>query len=91
MSDKELVSASVSRLVHIDPDDVVTGLEQNDELILKFICQVIALAESSELRERLLEQLGVKVTGVNNIVSVGDTVGRSAVYDENAWNDEEWV
>lgn len=43
--------------VGFDAKDVVNNLNNNDEMILTFICQILALSESVELRESLKERL----------------------------------
>lgn len=55
---KELVVSKIRLVASIDPEDVVNGLNNNDESLLAFICQMIALSQSSYLRERLTEVLG---------------------------------
>ena len=41
----------------IDPDDVVRGLENNDDGILLFITQLLEHADSVDLREQLAKAL----------------------------------
>lgn len=53
----DLVEARVELSARIDPSDIVTALNNNDDQILTFICQTLALAHSSDLRERLKERL----------------------------------
>ena len=72
-------------LVSVEPADVLRGLENDDERILSFVCQLLALAESVELRERLLERLGVDL---NEHVEGYDA--RDASYHSKVWNDEEF-
>ncbi len=63
MSDQEqpkaLVEADITLNVGVavSAEDVVLGLDKNDESILRFICETIALSHSVELRERLQERL----------------------------------
>jgi hypothetical protein len=52
-----LSSFSMSLTVEVDPRDVVKGLGNNDESLLAFISQMLELADSSDLRERLAERL----------------------------------
>lgn len=52
-----LIEANITLIAPIDPADIVRALNGNDESVLQFICQVLALSESSELRERLTERL----------------------------------
>lgn len=61
MADKSLIESKVPFEIRIDASDIVSGLEGNDELILQFICQVIALAHSSELRQQLADRLGATI------------------------------
>jgi hypothetical protein len=49
--------AAVELYAAIDADDVVKGLNNNDELILAFIVETLEVADSLELRERLAERL----------------------------------
>lgn len=51
----------VTVTVHVDPLDVIRGLENNDALILNFVCQLIAAARSSDLRAQLVERLGASI------------------------------
>jgi len=75
----------VSVTVHVDPVDVVRGLDNNDDRILTFICQLIALAGSHELRHHLLQRLGVDTPTL-------DQAGRgSARVDMTEWSDEEFI
>lgn len=52
-----LLEARVDLSAHIDAGDIVRGLENNDESLLTFILQILDMAESSDLRERLAERL----------------------------------
>lgn len=56
-ADKPFTEARIELAATIDPDDVVRGLNGNDELVLTFICQMLAVSHSSELRENLRARL----------------------------------
>ena len=66
----------------IDARDVVSGLNDNDESILQFICQVIACTHSLELREQLLTRLGVFLCTPES---------EELTYDPNVWDDDEFL
>jgi hypothetical protein len=70
----------VSVTVHADPSDIVDGLNGNDEATLNFICQIIALSHSSDLRLELLERLGIDLKS-----------GHVARYDERHWQDDDYL
>lgn len=53
---KALLEANVPLVARIDPADIVQAMD-NDELVLQFVCQMLALSHSSELRDRLKERL----------------------------------
>jgi hypothetical protein len=58
MGDQVLrTEAAVELLANIDADDIVKGLNNNDELILAFIIEVLFEADSSELRARVVERV----------------------------------
>ena len=64
MSDDKLPTISeVSLVATIAPDDIVVGLNNNDESILAFITEMLDLAESSELEDRLAERLKERKEG----------------------------
>lgn len=77
----ELKQSTVALEASIDAKDIVRGLNDNDEQVLTFICQMVALADSIELRERLIERLGVNVIGPNG----------EAQYNAALWSDEEYL
>lgn len=52
-----LTQAALAVTINVDPIDVVDGLYNNDEAILAFLVQVLEIADSSDLRERLAERL----------------------------------
>lgn len=66
----------VSVTVHVDPHDVYLGLNSNDEAALNYICQLIAVAHSSDLREQLLLRLGHS---------------DGAPYDPKCWQDDDYL
>lgn len=70
----------VSVTVHVNPHDVYLGLNSNDEATLNYICQLLALAHSVDLRERLLQRLGVE-----------RREGQVARYDERHWQDDDFL
>lgn len=72
----------VSVTVHVDPHDVYLGLNSNDEATLNYICQMIAVTHSSDLREELLARLGVTFDAAN-----GDT----PCFDPKAWQDDDYL
>lgn len=49
--------AKVSLNALIDPSDILNGLNDNDESVLGFICQLLALSGSVELRDNLINRL----------------------------------
>lgn len=49
--------AKVSLNALIDPSDILNGLNDNDESVLGFICQLLALSSSVELRDNLINRL----------------------------------
>jgi hypothetical protein len=70
----------VSVTVHVDPHDVYLGLNSNDEATLNYICQLIAVAHSSDLREQLLSRLGIERKD-----------GQLARYNERHWQDDDYL
>lgn len=71
--------------VHVNPQDVYDGLNSNDEATLNFVCQLVALTHSSDLREQLLQRLGVSPAHGFH------AEGAMAVYDERHWQDEDYL
>ncbi len=58
MGDQVLMTeAKVELMASIDADDIVKGLNNNDELILAFIVEMLFEADSSELRARVIERV----------------------------------
>ena len=58
MGDQVLrTEAAVELRAVIDADDIVKGLNNNDELILAFIIEMLFEAGSSELRARVIERV----------------------------------
>jgi hypothetical protein len=58
MGDQVLMTeAEVELAAKIDANDIVKGLNNNDELILAFIVEMLFEADSSELRARLVERV----------------------------------
>jgi len=58
MGDQVLrTEASVELVANIDADDIIKGLNNNDELILAFIVELLFEADSSELRARVIERV----------------------------------
>lgn len=49
---------NVTVTINVEPIDVVRGLDHDDSKIITFVCQVLALAGSLELRQQLAERLG---------------------------------
>ena len=47
----------VSVTVHVDPADVVLGLEEDEGRVLAFILQLVALCRSPSLRDDLVRSL----------------------------------
>lgn len=57
MEGEQLTTAEVALVAHIDADDVVRALNNNDELILAFIMEMLQLAGSSDLNARVVERI----------------------------------
>ncbi len=74
----------VSVTVHVNPEDIVSGLNGNDDAVLQFICQLVALCHSSDLREDLLHRLGL------DFEDRGDGF-TTPVYDPTSWQDEDYL
>lgn len=79
MSDKIEFPVHAKWTIHVDADDVISGLGNDDDSILTFVCQVIARAGSSDLREHLLARLGVFI----------DAEG--VRYEPKTWDDDEFL
>lgn len=52
-----LLESVVEFSAPVDGGDIVRGLNNNDELVLRFIVEMLLTADSEELRERLKERL----------------------------------
>ncbi len=57
MSTSDPTASQVEFNIQVDPGDIVSGLNDNDELILTFIVEMLEAAGSSELIERLVDRL----------------------------------
>lgn len=75
----------VTVTVHVNPQDVYDGLNSNDEATLNYVCQLVALTHSSDLRWQLLSRLGVDMAALGP-----DGRGFTGV-DINDWQDEDYL
>jgi hypothetical protein len=53
----ELIQSKIDIVTHIDADDIVAGMNDNDDSVLMFITQMLIAVDSIDLRERLSERL----------------------------------
>lgn len=60
--------SKVEQVASIDGDDIVKGLNNNDELILSFIADMLESAGSSELEGELLNLIKERL-GIQEVVS----------------------
>lgn len=79
-------TVSFSGSVDVAAEDVISALNGNDELVLGFICQLLALSHSEDLRLRLAEALGFTVTHGRE----GEPLD-GAHFERGRWTDEDFL